>query len=582
MATSEHLAADPVTLLQLFSADNILRCPLFQRPYVWKKENIETLWNDIDSVLDGQCDVRFLGALVFDNESASTSSSPGEYWVIDGQQRLTTLYLSLCALAIVAREAGADDISEHLAEEYLLSRKSTSRRAPKFSPTLRDTRQFNQIVISSLAGFARVSQARETGESSGAMTDAYELIKRKVREHCLDNEGRVSAESVSRLREVLLERLEFVEIRLGQRHDANEVFDRLNKEGARLGIVDLVRNEVLKRLRNDPQEAEDVYVSTWRPFETSFDTPESMESYFFPHALTRDSTITKSRTFNALARRWQEIYGNSANPTEQVNAIMSDLREHVGIYRLLKDGSALKSLSGPYGSSLTSLSRLRPPSVTFPYLFSLHAAVTACKVERDVAASILLLIEAFLFRRAVCGMEPTGLHAVFKALWVNAGADPDLVRRSLETKTIKFPNDGEFEVAIRSAPMYYRKIRNYAMLELERSFTTGDIIESFPEMTADHLLPQTARDDWRESFSQADIDRWLHTWANLVPLSGKANSEKGNRSWSQARSLLKTESVFSTTKIILDRFENWTPTTLETRASELATWAIGRWPANPG
>ncbi len=578
MATSEHLAADPVTLHQLFSADNVLQCPLFQRPYVWKKDNINKLWEDIDSVLDGQCDVRFLGALVFDNESASTSSSPGSYWVIDGQQRLTTLYLSLCALSVVAREADAEDASDSLAEEYLLSRKSTSRQAPKLSPTLRDTRQFNQIVLSSLAGKARVQQARETGDSSGAMTDAYELIKRKVRERCLDSDGKASAAEVSRLREVLLERLEFVEIRLGQRHDANEVFDRLNKEGARLGIVDLVRNEVLKRLKDDPQGADEIYASTWRPFETGFVSPESMEGYFFPHALTRDSAITKSRTFNSLALRWQQNYGTNAGPVEQVNAIMADLREHASIYRHLKDGAQLSGVSGQFGEALAALARMKAPTVTFPYLFSLHSAVISGSVESSAAAACTRIIESFLFRRALSGMEPTGLHAVFKGLWGVAGADPVKVRSSLETKTIKFPNDVEFSNAVRTAPMYSRKIRSFALLELERTFTSGDVLRSFPEMTVDHLLPQSAKGDWRDHFTQKEIDTWLHTWANLVPLSGKANSEKGSNSWQQARALLKTETVFSTTKRLLDEHENWTPSALEQRAKELVTWSLARWP----
>lgn len=365
MATTEQLAADPVTLHQLFSADNILRCPLFQRPYVWKSDNIKRLWDDIDSVLEGQCDVRFLGALVFDNESASTSSSPGLYWVIDGQQRLTTLYLSLCALALVAREAGSNEASDSLADEYLLSRKSTSRHKPKFSPTLRDTRQFNQVVLGALGDKARVSQATEAGDSSGALSQAYELIKKEVRTKCLDVDLKVSIELVSKLREVLLEKLEFVEIRLGQKHDANEVFDRLNKEGARLGIVDLVRNEVLKRLKDDASMAEEVYSSKWKPFEEKFESVESMEGYFFPHALTRDSSITKSRTFISLAKRWSHSYNPTTPPGEQISEIMKDLREHTEIYRHLKEGAPLEIPDGPYKDAIEAIHRMRAPSVVF-------------------------------------------------------------------------------------------------------------------------------------------------------------------------------------------------------------------------
>lgn len=578
MATTEQLAADPVTLHQLFSADNILRCPLFQRPYVWKAENIRQLWEDIDSVIEGQCDVRFLGALVFDNESASTSSSPGLYWVIDGQQRLTTLYLSLCALSLVARETGTTDISDALADEYLLSRKSSSRQQPKFSPTLRDTRQFNQVVLSSLGNRARVSQAKESGESSGALTDAYELIKREVRKKCLDADDRISPEQVAKLREVLLERLEFVEIRLGQKHDANEVFDRLNKEGTRLGIVDLVRNEVLKRLKDDASLAEEVYATQWRSFENSFDSLESMEGYFFPHALTRDSTITKSRTFNSLAKRWATSYGDSAEPHEQVAAIMEDLREHVSIYRHLRLGMPINLTNGAYKNSLAAMSRMKAPSVVFPYFFSLHSAVISGEVEPNDAATAVNLIETFLFRRAVFGLEPTGLHAVFKGLWAQVRTNIEDLRNQLENKTVKFPNDTEFEVAIKTVPMYSRKIRNFALLELERSFTRGDVLEVFPSATIDHILPQSAKGEWREKFSSSQIEKWGDTWANLVPLSAKANSEKGTRSWAEAKQLLKSETVFSTTKRLLDRYTDWTPEALEERASEIAAWSLKRWP----
>jgi len=515
---------------------------------------------------------------VFDNESASTSNAPGSYWVIDGQQRLTTLYLSLCALALVAREAGDHDASDSLAEEYLLSRKSTFRMRPKLSPTLRDTRQFNQIVLGALGGKARISQSREAGESSGAMTEAYELVKREVRNRCLNSEGKVASSEVNRLREVLLEKLEFVEIRLGQRHDANEVFDRLNKEGARLGIVDLVRNEVLKRLRDDPQTAEEIYHNTWKPFEDGFSSLDSMEGYFFPHALSRDSTITKSRTFNSLAKRWLAAHGATASPEQQVVAIMNDVREHVEVYRHFKDGASLPRAEGKYKEAMEALSRMRPPSVVFPYLFCLHAEVIAGTVDKEDAAKLVRIIESFLFRRAMFGLEPTGLHAVFKSLWQSAGADLSKVRRSLETKTIKFPTDIEFSDAIKSAPMYSRKVRNYGMLELERRHTKGDILASFPPMTADHILPQAAKEPWREHFTQAEMDRWRDTWANLVPLSGKANAEKGTRSWSDTQAALRLETVFSSTKHVLEKYESWNVASIQNRAEELATWALERWP----
>lgn len=580
MATSDRLAAEPVNLHQLFSADNIFRCPLFQRPFVWKKANISRLWDDIDSVREGVCEVRFLGALVFDNEAGSTSNSPGLYWIIDGQQRITSLYLSLCALAETAEEAGATDIAHSIANEYLLSRKLTQRLRPKFAPTVSDTRQFNRVISQSIGTIAKVNFSTESGEDTGRLTEAYWQIREAVRVRCQDSQQEIDLDSLAALRDTLLERLEFVEIRLGQRHDANEVFDRLNKEGERLGIVDLVRNEVLKRLKDDVEIARDVHAKEWRPFEKSFPDVKSMEGYFFPHALSRDSAITKSRTFIALAKHWSEAHAHLDGAAE-VAGIMRDLEQNVPIYTHLKHEVPLRIQPGKYSDALSTMARMQAPTVILPYFFSLHAAYVGGEVTENVAARCVRIIESFLVRRALCGYEPTGLHAVFKSLWGKAGADANAVRASLETRTITFPSDGEFKSAVRSAPLYTKHIRNFVILEFERSYTRGDVLKTFPDMTVDHVMPQKANGPWLQAFTKTQFERWVDTWANLVPLSGKANSEKGRRSWAETRKALRCETVFATTKHLLEDYDDWTPDQLKDRADKLAAWACRRWPSQP-
>jgi|TARA_B100001971_G_C18211844_1_gene551233 uncharacterized protein with ParB-like and HNH nuclease domain len=46
--------------------------PLYQRQYVWDKEQLSDLWDDIDALLDGQAEVRFLGALVLKQIESDT------------------------------------------------------------------------------------------------------------------------------------------------------------------------------------------------------------------------------------------------------------------------------------------------------------------------------------------------------------------------------------------------------------------------------------------------------------------------------------------------------------------------------
>ncbi|WP_084274691.1 DUF262 domain-containing protein [Nitratiruptor tergarcus] len=78
--------------------------PLYQRPYAWKTEEVETLLNDI---LENKDQDYFLGTLVVD------AIKSNKYELIDGQQRLTTLYL----IAVIFGYRDAIDIDYQIREE---------------------------------------------------------------------------------------------------------------------------------------------------------------------------------------------------------------------------------------------------------------------------------------------------------------------------------------------------------------------------------------------------------------------------------------------------------------------------------
>jgi len=63
--------------------------PRFQRPYSWGREQVEELWEDSIQETSGEY---FIGSMVVYKQSEDTRA------VIDGQQRLTTLMMLLCAL----------------------------------------------------------------------------------------------------------------------------------------------------------------------------------------------------------------------------------------------------------------------------------------------------------------------------------------------------------------------------------------------------------------------------------------------------------------------------------------------------
>lgn len=73
--------------------EGFYQVPDFQRPYSWEDEHIEKLWEDIFAAFKGNRNEYFLGSMIFAREK-----SPLGFEVVDGQQRLASLMILICAM----------------------------------------------------------------------------------------------------------------------------------------------------------------------------------------------------------------------------------------------------------------------------------------------------------------------------------------------------------------------------------------------------------------------------------------------------------------------------------------------------
>lgn len=130
----------------LFESSARYKAPVFQRLYVWNDRQLTTLMEDVDTADPkyGQ----FLGAIVLkDLGKQKGPTSPSNYLMVDGQQRLTTFYMLLAALAKVARENDDEDTAEYIAKNYLAEVKSPKFAGwPKLVPTLQDRHAMWKIL----------------------------------------------------------------------------------------------------------------------------------------------------------------------------------------------------------------------------------------------------------------------------------------------------------------------------------------------------------------------------------------------------------------------------------------------------
>ena len=83
--------------LDLAKLEDVLKrkliIPSYQRPYAWKSEDINEIFQTIDSTLEDNGDICFFGSIILSNKENGFGQE--EYHIIDGQQRLSSFLLIL-------------------------------------------------------------------------------------------------------------------------------------------------------------------------------------------------------------------------------------------------------------------------------------------------------------------------------------------------------------------------------------------------------------------------------------------------------------------------------------------------------
>lgn len=586
----EALTGMANTVHDLLSTSNAFyRAPEFQRHYVWQAEGansqIETFWNDLEGLGDqgdGDAvnDSLFLGAIVLQTIEAGGAGRSPRLSIIDGQQRLTTLYMVFTAIVEAFQDSGLPGDAADIERQYLLSQESRTKDQPRLIPTVSDTAQFRKI-LSCLDNPGPKFIGGNSGQQSGQMLKTWEAIRKLVRKTCAEDgdSGELSPQRLEELRDSLAMRTELVSITLGSRHDPHEIYERLNTAGKQLKIIDLTRNEVF--LMAGPEATDRVYNQHWEPFEEKLGT-QHQDGYFFPYALIRDPNITKASMYRNLRDYWRKKVIGKRVGEKAAQAIVKDLSEFLPSYLALKNQTRPSGFDEPAWAVIEKLQRLDPPSTTYPYLLRLIHGRLSKRVTDEEFAAAADVIDSFLVRRMFAGLSNTGIDRIFKRLWGSAGTNPQELATALVARTVQFPTDDEFREHILKAPIHDSERSRYVLTEYERSYERGDLSKWSPsDITVDRIMPKRAElKDW-PGVSEEDHRSLVDTWANLVPLTKKANSEKSAGNYSQTRKMMvdQNATVFKSTRAVFDENpKKWDAKAIRKRAESLADWALERWP----
>ena len=180
----------------------------------------------------------FTGTLVIQKETQPNNGGDSKnviYEIIDGQQRLTTFQIILCALRDLAKHDEYKDIEEE-ANRLILNniRQQGGDERYKLIPKDLDKDSFLQL------------SNNYVDKSSGRIRNAYNFFKTEIADYVQDNHDKMDT-----LFDSIVNDFGFVQILLDSDDEPEKIFESLNARGKRLLQFDLLRNNLFLRAHQD-------------------------------------------------------------------------------------------------------------------------------------------------------------------------------------------------------------------------------------------------------------------------------------------------------------------------------------------
>lgn len=544
----------------IYSNPNFYHIPAYQRAFTWQMPQLEQFYDDICENDKGY----FLGSIITIKEnSENADQSPPKTLIIDGQQRMTTIYLILVALhkhlsdtwkekrGVVGEESieEIEDLHRYMVfiEEHLIGDKK--KRLTLSIENNNDDDLISILVYQSALNKSRLAAEYQSSKESPRYTrkriyNTYNHFLKVFREDLTDHK------KINDFYEKITQ-ANLVNIITESASDAYTLFESVNNRGVQLSPIDLIKNYSIKYLEKDflKEGGADAINENWKILKDNIEEPSDQIRYMrhFYHVFRElDNNITLTNYSKATKSNIIKIYEDLLKKEDHNKYIFNKLIEKSRLYNLLskpdnieQNGATedLEQLYKKYSTILMDLNRLEtsPVRALLLFLFSKYNYLDHLKT--------LQYIEKWYLRRQITNYPPTNrLDIIFQSLINNIQSKDkasslnseelfELVKNELENEKA---SDDLVLSMLEETDIYHNRTTRYLLIKLEESLR-DDREEKLdfwseeknkPIWTIEHILPQNPNknSDWLKIFSTKDeVEDFCHRIGNLTLTAYNSN-----------------------------------------------------------
>lgn len=546
------MRAEPENLIYLmFDNRRQYQIPVYQRNYDWKKGNCIELFNDVLHAYDKE-KTHFLGTVV--QVQKDDEHGIKRYIIIDGQQRMTSIYLLLKALY----DNASDEVTKNelfgLLYNYSSDRQydKDEKSKLKLKPIKSDNEQFVLLMNDKLDEMDRASNIYINYNCF------CELIKKAIATDYT-------------IRSIIkgLRYLQIVMISLKEPDDEPQViFERINSTGEDLTLADLIRNYILMTDVN----MEYLFEEYWLPMELSIGK-EMLNDYFINYLVFKLPDVLDSKNAYSQFKKFADKIDHET--------ILKDLKYYSKFYK------AFTKSSSDYSKEINNMLngyRILKQTTIYPFLFNVFKDFEDNIINEETLLNVLGLFLNYTLRRAITGVPTNSLRGLYKTLYRRIFVSDDVKSNyyesicnfmaSITTKDM-MPNDTTFKDKLMSENLYKNKnVCKFILSVIENGFSSiKERVNIDEQITIEHIMPQNKDSlDWQNEIGPNFpfvYDRYLHTLGNLT-LTGY-NSELSDDKFLLKVKLIKEKSKFNKLNSDVIDKTRWTETAITTRADRLST-----------
>lgn len=527
--------------------------PLFQRPYSWDKKEWQDLWNDLLELFEldehGKSKNHFLGSIVT-IPVASVPHGIAKYVLIDGQQRLTTLFI---LLMLIRNNTLNQQLAEKIHEQQLVNKFAEGLDYYKLLPTQQDRFAFQTLIQ---------RQSIPVELENTQIIKCYSFFDKKLKKDI----------DVEKLSQIISNQLAVVSIVLDHDENPHLVFESLNARGKPLTQADLIRNYFFMRIPVDKQQ--EIFDRDWRPMQETLgdNLTECIRHYLMAVKATE---VKKPKVYITLKNRID-------NTETDILDSLKEMTIYTDYYRkiLFPEHESVLSIQ----RALKRIKRIEV-TVAYPFLLRCYHDYTQGSLSETEFGNILNFLENLVIRRSVCNLPSHDINKIFPILYREAKLNypTEFVHGvALILQNKGYPNDAEFKEALTTTNFYSRsegRERTQLILEsLESNYQHKEGVD-FENLSIEHIMPQTIKNgSWWQSHLGEDWETvhelYVHTLGNLTLTD--YDHESSHESFPDKQKKL-AQSHLELNRYFISLSE-WKKEQIKERAKKLADLALTVWP----